>query len=357
MCRLTSSDRWLSVFLGIVAFFLLSSWSQAQDEASIARFLKRTSRTKKALARYRKEQTRRFLKLENLREDCRKRERVALSGKGGEGANRWRRDWEGTRRLRLRIHDQVQHLLRPWGRRVDLLVKARPDSRLSQALRKKVAGACTEIMRSLVEIGEAGSLRVELAKDQASALVPLAWGESAVQRRSFLTLLASRLAQTPGVSDLKILEDVIAWDELFLSRSTPRDAVDALTEDLILIFSDRSGDGMTPSDATFYKAGRCGDTGFDSSLRDGSDQVRHFCWALRIFHNSSDRDFSERLLRMKEVYDAKKRKLPLDRADLRLNHAAREVAEELEGLDAKSRAKPGLAALITRRLAPGFRSD
>ena len=65
--------------------------------------------------------------------------------------------------------------------------------------------------------------------------------------------------------------------------------------------------------------------GFARRFRDGSDQVRHFAWAFRMFAASDNYDLTARLLHMKEEQDAKARKTALNAADIALNAAARRI--------------------------------
>ena len=80
----------------------------------------------------------------------------------------------------------------------------------------------------------------------------------------------------------------------------------------MLLFTERGPDGLLLSKSKFYRAGQFLDSGFKEALRDGSNQVRHFCAALRMFALSGNREQTEALLRLKELRDAKTRKLALN---------------------------------------------
>lgn len=182
------------------------------------------------------------------------------------------------------------------------------------------------------------------------------------ERRSVLAKVVERSAKHRSLTSLDVLVGAVDWDALLLGRdSTGRASLDALSTDLVLVFTERSPDGMRESGSPHYRSGRTRDTGFARELRDGSDQVRHFCWAMRLFAVSKNLPITEAVLRLKEVDDARRRKTAgLNEADLRLNNAARRFVEEvrpaIRANDA-SQPRPGVALgqysrRIRRLLAP-----
>ena len=80
---------------------------------------------------------------------------------------------------------------------------------------------------------------------------------------------------------------------------------------------------------SLFRFGRCGDRGFHESFQDGSDQVRHFCWALRLFANADSPEKAARLLQLKELRDSFTRSVPVNEADRLLNQVAGELIEHL----------------------------
>jgi hypothetical protein len=152
------------------------------------------------------------------------------------------------------------------------------------------------------------------------------------ERRQFLNRVVDRGSTTGEMSDLDLLCLTVAWDAVFLRDlvAGPRQ-LRALTADLILLFTERGPDGLRLSEAGFYRPGRTRDRGFRSRLRDGGDQVRHFCWALRMFAISPVPALTERLLGGKELRDAGQRGGVENASDLRLNRTAREIVAEILG--------------------------
>lgn len=175
------------------------------------------------------------------------------------------------------------------------------------------------------------------------------------RRRDLLHAVLLREAWTPGHDDLDALIEVLEWEALLLDESDGL-PLEQLSTDLILLFSDRAADGFTLSGADYYKTGVFLDRGLRADLKDASNQLRHLCWALRLFSISEDLDATEKLLRFKEQRDAITRKLPLNEADLELNRTARALVERMRDASVPLTLAE-LPALFRAALGPAARED
>ncbi|MFQ5504192.1 MAG: hypothetical protein ACE5F1_05245 [Planctomycetota bacterium] len=216
------------------------------------------------------------------------------------------------------------------------------------------------MLNAWVSIGEPRLVLASMRRQYPALAGVLGRTEDEAARRRLLGRIADRLAATPGLSDPERLCAIVDWESLFLGRGDPGMAqLDALSRDLVLLFTERGPDAISRSGSELYRAGRFGDEGFEEALRDGSDQVRHFCWSFRVFTIHMSRADAEELLRLKEVRDSTRRKEPVNQADLLLNRAARELVEEIlgkrEGGQDGRRGDPhpvsAYSALIRKKLA------
>jgi hypothetical protein len=237
--------------------------------------------------------------------------------------------------LRKRCHA----LIEPWHRRLAAIVEANAISPASDDEKQSVARASLEIADAWSRLAKPRSLLGDLSNQYPAWVTALGWMTDSDLRRSYLAGVADRVSSTPGTTDLDVLCAVVGWQDVFFADlPAGKKRVHMMTADLILIFTDRAADGFSKSGSALYRVGRCRDSGLREGLRDGSDQIRHFCWALRLFATGGDPDSVEQLLRMKEARDATQRGIPVNQADIELNRTARELMEQLHNLD---RGTPG----------------
>jgi hypothetical protein len=253
---------------------------------------------------------------EAIRAKCRRLELEANKGERG-----WRKAWARDGRVRRRLHQRFR----------ELVVSFHDASmRLPPAENKARGAFAVAAIRAWARLSEPDSVAVDLRANDGQLARLLQLDHDASRRRRLLTEVADRLVATPGKSDLDVLCSVVDWSAMFHGgRGTRKKQLDAVSADLVLVFTDRNTGGVLPAKAGFYRAGRFTSRGFAPTLRDGSDQVRHFAWAFRLFALSRSADQTEQLLRLKEQADSRTRKLPLDEADLRLNKLARKIVERI----------------------------
>ncbi len=260
--------------------------------------------------------------------------------------------WAATAPAREALQAEVRALLLPW-------LRASRDLLAGEAARAEAAANDRAIVAIASPILEAGlgllepPAFVDLLVTESPALARLLGRAADPEARlRLLAILADRLAATPGTSDIDVLEAVIAFAErCHADREEARALLDTLSGDLILVFTERAADGVTPSGSPHHRPGRCGDRGFRAELRDDGDQVRHFCWALRMFAIATDLDAREKLLRLKERLDAARRDQPINQADLALNRIAREIVTTFLAPPSDAAERVRLSELVRRRLA------
>ncbi len=228
----------------------------------------------------------------------------------------WRRLWSETEGLRRSLAADMRRILGPWLRP--------PGDDAPQA------AEVVRVLLALTAVLEPGELRGDWQRDHVSVLVGLPALANAGLRRDLLQQIADRVLATPGTTDVDTLVETVAWAALF-TPPEPKAALATLSADLVVLFTERGENGVTESRAGYYRPGRFHSSGFAVRLRDDSDQVRHFCWALRMFAVAQHRGLAERVLRQKEEDDARRRELPLSEADIALNAVARQLVEELLG--------------------------
>ena len=322
--------------IGLLAGFLTPAFSSAAAQepgppAVFAEFMKASGRLGEAFEGFSVRHARTLSELEEVRARCLELERdtPAADQKG----KRWKREWQATERSRRTIRSQIHRLIRQGHRRLESVVQASSTGPLAGDARQSVARASLGIVGAWVRLAEPQTVLQELPGRFPALAAVLGWATDSAARRSFLASVTDRLSVTPAMSDVDVLCEVVGWDELFLREQPAAESFQMLTTDLVLVFTERAADGIAVSGSALYRAGRCGDSGFHEGFRDGSDQVRHLCWALRVFARAPDPDPVEQLLRMKEARDAERRGEPLNQADLRLNHAARELVREFRNVD------------------------
>ncbi|MFT7619480.1 MAG: hypothetical protein ACI97A_003134 [Planctomycetota bacterium] len=287
----------------VFALSLLGSHLVAQSGASDSPFVKVIKSKTKSL-----EKT--FLDLATKRTE-------ALANSKHVADKKWAAEWSKTEDQRSEIHQAYTSLAQDFTK----LSGIKDHDRLM---------LFAQLLRAWIAHGEVVTIRETLQskfKKPGQLLLLLA----ATERRKLLHQVSTRAQATPGVTDLDVLLEVVNWEVLFLT-SKPNTPIrhDDLSTDLILLFTDRGAGGIVKSNAGFYRPGLLLDRGFKAELRDESNQVRHFCWALRMFAKSENPDSTESILRLKEWRDAKVRKTPINEADLKLNRAARRIASILK---------------------------
>lgn len=267
-------------------------------------------------------------KVEEARAACRRAERS--HGKSTELRN-WKRRWESTTADRVQIHNAIFRHFLAWSQPALALFETHDAKPLTPQLQAQVAKVSADRVRAWIEIGEPGTIRGVI--DSVTGGVPraLALPGRAPPRRALLAAVVDRIAATPGTTDLDALLGVLAWEVLFVDGIKPKERLDTVSGDLILLFTERAENGLSKSSRKYYKAGRFEDRGFARRFRDASDQVRHFAWAFRMFAVSSNPDLTSKMLRMKEEQDAKTRKKPLSQEDLALNASARKLVGDILG--------------------------
>ena len=225
---------------------------------------------------------------------------------------------------------RVKEILEPWFERLRPFRTRWPRGTRGPRDKGKVGGVCLEVLQEWIRVTGPKAVLDAVRDEHPSLAVALGWLEDPSRRRDFLYRIVLRLTGTPGGSDLGVLVAVVRWEALLLQgRAAGEEQLDSLTSDLILLFTERSPDGISRSGAGYYSKGRLKDGGFKKSLRDGSDQVRHFAWAFRHFAASDNREATEELLHAKEIRDALERDQEVSEADLALNRAARQIVEEI----------------------------
>jgi len=224
----------------------------------------------------------------------------------------WRELWEATAERRKKLEASLHAALLPC---LAAATEATPPraAHLASTTQTALTAGRPQAIRAAIETTGAAALLGTLATHH---------------RRALLHAVLERAAALPGTTDLDVLVEVVEWDTLLLRELESDAAVDQLSRDMVVLFTERAEDGMTRGDAGYYRGGRLRDTGFASRLRDDSDQVRHFAWAFRMFAISPDADS---VLHMKEVGDALRRGKPINEVDLVLNATAGRVVARLRG--------------------------
>ena len=264
----------------------------------------------------------------------------------------WRHDWEQARAGRDALREHVAARLAPWLAELRERVAAADAS-----ARAGIAAECAGVLDAWVAVGEPRDVLADLRASEPAFATALAWLDDGARRRGSLNAIVERLTATPGESALDTLRDTVDWETLFLRETpSPRARLELLSGDLVLLFTERGLDGYARSGAGSYQSGRMGESGFAPELRDGSDQVRHFAWALRVLTVSQSFDQGDAMLRLKEERDSLTRGKPIEAADLRLNALAREFAEALVGERGRGMRLQRYAAWLDERLGPGKES-
>ncbi len=264
--------------------------------------------------------------LEAVRREARRAERVkAPTAK----TRRWSERWSAVDRIPTRM--AIQRDYEAWAEALTPLLALHAQAPLSMPLRSAMHDATRERVGAWIEIGEPNQVWLMLRRDRSGVKQALAMRGSDATRRALLADILARIAATPGHSDVDALASVTNWAGLVLGNRTGAAQLNLLSKDLILLLTERDVDGISLSKAGHYTPGRFRDRGFAEPLRDGSDQVRHFAWAFRMFAASADADATAWFLTLKEKRDAAARKVPLNQADLALNKAARQLVDTLRG--------------------------
>lgn len=270
----------------------------------------------------------------------------------------WRRAWAKVEKLRKQMHAVHEKSMSPWTRALKAVAAADSVQALAASDRDRAARRCLDVLRTRLAGGEPGVVLEALAAAERAALTTVCgWSQEPNARRRLLAAVADRLAATPGTSDLDVLCGVVQWDAIFLGSLTAgRAQLEAVSTDLILIFTERAANGIKLSRSKLYRRRGFSARGFRAPLRDGSDQVRHFTWAFRMFARSKNNASMEKLLALKERADATQRKQPLNQADLALNRAARSLVEQILGeRSAPEGAHPERRPLSAAHYADAFR--
>ena len=243
---------------------------------------------------------------------------------------------------------KLRSLLDPLHAEVRELADSGRASSLHPDARATLAALILPIVECWIDLAAPRNRPSDLGASYPAFATILAAHDGARERRRFLNRIVDRECTRDGTSDLDLLCTTVAWDALFLrDLATGPRQLRALSADLILLFTERGPDGLRLSEAGFYRPGRTRDRGFRASLRDGGDQVRHFCWALRMFATSLVPALTEQVLRAKELKDASQRGGGENASDLRLNRTAREIVAEILGV-----ARPESAGATPTRPTP-----
>lgn len=238
------------------------------------------------------------------------------------------RNWRETARLRAKLHRDALAMVERHDRRVGAAA-----AELSREGRQRWARTGLKLVAGWIELGAPETVRKTIVARPLSLRTALLWQTDPQARRKFLAGVADRLSGTPARTDLEDLTELLAWTALFHSElPRGRQQLQAVTKDLVLVLTERDETGIRRSRSGYYRPGRFLDIGFGAELRDGSDQVRHFIWALRAMVRSPDLQATERLLDLKELRDSVTRGAPMEKADLALNRRAREVAATMLGV-------------------------
>ncbi len=233
-------------------------------------------------------------------------------------ANKGEKIWATTLKKRQRIDSRFKKL----AKKLPRISSIKPTDAPELAVR---------LLSSWVKRSDAVTIRKLVDKDLPEFRKILSRQISGKKRRDFLHVVCSRQSQVPGVSDLDVLIEVILWEDFFFPPAKPKtNHLDTVSIDLILLFTDRGADGISQSGEKYYVASRFLADGFRDDLKDKSNQVRHFCWAWRMFMKSRNPAAIRSLLYFKEIRDSKTRKLPMNKADLRLNKCAGLIAKTVK---------------------------
>ncbi len=225
-----------------------------------------------------------------------------------------KRIWAKTKTKRRKIDTRFKKL----AKRLPRTSSIKPENAPQLALR---------LLKSWIERSDAFTVREQLLNGLGDFSKILAQQVSHKERRDLLNVISKRQSQVPGISDLDVLIEVLLWESIFFPSTTPKaKCLDTVSIDLILLFTGRGANGISKSGEKYYVASQFLADGFREDLKDKSNQVRHFCWAWRMFMKSKSPQATQSLLYLKELKDSKTRKLPMNKADLRLNKCAATVA-------------------------------
>jgi len=319
--------------LFVAALLLVPSAALAKDKkqdepTALAVFRSDVSKLTEDWRRLLKETEEHRKKVEEARAACRHAERSP-----GKSPRRrtWKECWDSTAADRVQIRNSIFRHFLAWSQPALVLFAAHDAKPLTPQVQAQVAKVSADRVRAWIEVAEPGTIRGVI--DSVTGGVPraLALPGRARPRRALLAAVIERTAATPGTSDLDVLLAVVAWEALFVAAREPREQLELISRDLILLFTERAENGFSKSTETYYKPGRFADRGFARRFRDASDQVRHFTWAFRMFAVSRNPDLTSRMLRMKEEQDAKSRKKLLSQEDLALNASARQLVGDILG--------------------------
>ena len=241
----------------------------------------------------------------------------------------WRGDWEKGGGDRMALHQILFRQALAWGPPLLALFATHETEALTAQTLGQVGVVVTDRVRAWLEVGEPEILRGVIETMPGTLPRALALPAPAHARRRLLATVADRSAATPGRSDLETLAAVLTWAAPFAEGRSAQAQAEQVSADLLLVFTERAENGLSKNDGRYHRARGLRDSGFGARFRDGSDQVRHFAWAFRMFVLSRDGDATERLLRAKEEQDARTRGEPLNEKDLALNRSARALVAEL----------------------------
>lgn len=276
--------------------------------------------------------------LEETEAARRKLEATRVGSRTGERARTptaeqrdWQKRWAATAADRVTIHNVLFRHFLSFSEPLLALFAVHAGKPLTPQSQAQVAKVCADRVSAWIEVGEPATLRGVLESVDTGIPRALALPGRDHPRRRLLGTVLARAAATPGLSDLDALEAAFSWAALFVAGRTVKEQLDVVSRDLILLLTERKEDGLSLSDGRYNKDHGFRDRGFGRRYRDGSNQLRHFAWAFRLFAASGNEEFTTRLLRMKEERDAKTRKQPVSEADLALNDAARRIVGRILG--------------------------
>lgn len=266
----------------------------------------------------------------------------------------WQKRWDATAADRVTLHNGLFRHFLSFSQPVLGLFAAHDARPLTPQSQAQVAKVCADRVRAWVEVGEPATLRGVLESVDTGVPRALALPGRDHPRRQLLGSVLARTAATPGRSDLDALEAVFSWAALFVAGRPVKQQLDQVSRDLVLLLTERKEDGIFRSDGRYHRELGFGSRGFGKRYRDGSNQLRHFAWAFRMFAASTNEAFTTKLLTMKEERDAKTRKQPVNTSDLALNEAARRIVARIRGQadGVEPLEAAGWSALVRTELGP-----
>ncbi|MHC5064239.1 MAG: hypothetical protein ACYTG5_09715 [Planctomycetota bacterium] len=242
--------------------------------------------------------------------------------------------WEAMASERMAWHRKILDLIAPWEWELSLALEEITPGPGAQVAINRLAQASVATLRTWIEVDEPLLIleRLESRSTGVAALLPRLTDKDA--RRQILRIVIDRQSGYPTFSDLDLLAHIVQWEAVFLGALPPGKAqLESLSEDLILLFSELDPDGSTRTSTEYYHSDRFTDQGMRIEFRDGSDQIRQFAWAFRVFATSSNPDKSEALLVYEETKASFARNEPINQVDLSLNQAVRGLVADLLGQD------------------------